>query len=110
MNVMVCAEGAAVISDEKIAAPVNEHFGRDEPKLTWERVDKMATLRVAASLQGPHRRSQRRALYVFGGWYLAAASAAMSIALCILSVVTSSSELTAEKAPLLMMTISTMAI
>ena len=62
------------------------------------------------TLPGPHRRSQRRALYVFGGWYLAAASAAMSIAVCILSVVTSSSELTAEKAPLLMMTISTMAI
>lgn len=86
------------------------HFDRDEPEFTWERADKTAALRACASLQGPDRRSQRRALHVFGGWYLAAASAATSIAECILSVVTSSSELTAEKAPLLMMTISTMAI
>jgi len=77
MNVTVYTEGTGVISDEKIAALVNEHFdlrpkgiiqmldllrpiyektasyghfGREEPEFTWERTDKAAALRAAAGL------------------------------------------------------------
>jgi S-adenosylmethionine synthetase len=79
MNVTVNTEGTGVISDEKIAALVNDHFdlrpkgiiqmldllrpiyektaayghfGRDEPEFTWERTDKAALLRHAAGLKG----------------------------------------------------------
>jgi S-adenosylmethionine synthetase len=78
MNVTVYTEGTGVISDEKIAALVNEHFdlrpkgiilmldllrpiyqktaayghfGREEPEFTWERTDKAAALRAAAGLK-----------------------------------------------------------
>ena len=78
MNVTVYTEGTGVISDEKIAALVNEHFdlrpkgiiqmlnllrpiyektaayghfGRDEPEFTWEATDKAAALRSAAGLR-----------------------------------------------------------
>jgi len=77
MNVTVNTQGTGVISDEKIAALVDEHFdlrpkgiilmldllrpiyektaayghfGRDEPELTWERTDRAAALRAAAGL------------------------------------------------------------
>ena len=77
MNVTVNTQGTGVISDEKIAALVNEHFdlrpkgiilmldllrpiyektaayghfGRDEPEFTWEKTDKAAALRAAAGL------------------------------------------------------------
>ncbi|MFZ5547390.1 MAG: methionine adenosyltransferase [Pseudomonadota bacterium] len=77
MNVTVYTEGTGVISDEKIAALVNEHFdlrpkgiikmldllrpiysktaayghfGREEPEFTWEATDKAAELRAAAGL------------------------------------------------------------
>ena len=77
MNVTVYTEGTGVISDDKIAALVNEHFdlrpkgiiqmldllrpiyqktaayghfGRDEPEFTWERTDKAKALRAAAGL------------------------------------------------------------
>ncbi|WP_397534548.1 methionine adenosyltransferase [Roseateles sp.] len=77
MNVTVYTEGTGVISDDKIAALVNEHFdlrpkgiiqmldllrpiysktaayghfGREEPEFTWERTDKAAALRAAAGL------------------------------------------------------------
>ena len=77
MNVTVNTQGTGVISDEKIAALVNEHFdlrpkgiiqmldllrpiyektaayghfGRDEPELTWERTDKAQALLAAAGL------------------------------------------------------------
>ena len=79
MNITVNTEGTGVISDEKIAALVNDHFdlrpkgiiqmldllrpiyektaayghfGRDEPEFTWERTDKAALLRNAAGLKG----------------------------------------------------------
>ena len=72
------ASSAGVISDEKIAALVNEHFdlrpkgiiqmlnllrpiyektaayghfGRDEPEFTWEATDKAQALRAAAGLK-----------------------------------------------------------
>jgi S-adenosylmethionine synthetase len=78
MNVTIYTEGTGVISDEKIAALVNEHFdlrpkgiiqmldllrpiyqktaayghfGREEPEFTWERTDKAAALRAAAGLK-----------------------------------------------------------
>lgn len=78
MNVTVYTEGTGVISDEKIAALVNEHFdlrpkgiiqildllrpiyrktaayghfGRDEPNFTWERTNLAATLRAATGLK-----------------------------------------------------------
>src|SRR6478609_9103236 len=78
MNVTVYTEGTGVISDEKIAALVNEHFdlrpkgiiqmldllrpiyektaayghfGREEPDFTWERTDKAAALRAAAGTE-----------------------------------------------------------
>ena len=77
MNVTVYTEGTGVISDDKIAALVNElfdlrpkgiiqmldllrpiyektaaygHFGREEPEFTWERTDKAQALRSAAGL------------------------------------------------------------
>ena len=77
MNVTVNTQGTGVISDEKIAALVDEHFdlrpkgiilmldllrpiyektaayghfGRDEPEFTWERTDRAAALRAAAGL------------------------------------------------------------
>ena len=77
MNITVNTEGTGVISDEKIAALVSEHFdlrpkgiiqmldllrpiysktaayghfGREEPEFTWERTDKAAALRAAAGL------------------------------------------------------------
>ncbi len=77
MNVTIYTEGTGVISDEKLAALVQEHFdlrpkgiiqmldllrpiyektaayghfGREEPEFTWERTDKAATLRAAAGL------------------------------------------------------------
>ncbi len=77
MNVTVYTEGTGVISDDKIAALVNEHFdlrpkgiiqmldllrpiysktaayghfGREEPEFTWERTDKAQALRAAAGL------------------------------------------------------------
>jgi S-adenosylmethionine synthetase len=75
MNITVNTEGTGVISDEKIAALVSEHFdlrpkgiiqmldllrpiysktaayghfGREEPEFTWERKDKAAALKAAA--------------------------------------------------------------
>ena len=75
MNITVNTEGTGVISDEKIAALVSEHFdlrpkgiiqmldllrpiysktaayghfGREEPEFTWERTDKAADLKAAA--------------------------------------------------------------
>ena len=77
INITVYTEGTGVISDEKIAELVHEHFdlrpkgivqmldllrpiyqktaayghfGREEPEFTWERTDKVATLRAAAGL------------------------------------------------------------
>ena len=77
INITVYTEGTGVISDDKIAALVNEHFdlrpkgivqmldllrpiytktaayghfGREEPEFTWERTDKAAELRAAAGL------------------------------------------------------------
>ena len=77
MNVTVYTEGTGVISDERIAALVQEHFdlrpkgiiqmldllrpiyektaayghfGREEPEFSWERTDKAAALRAAAGL------------------------------------------------------------
>ena len=77
MNVTVYTEGTGVMSDERLAALVNEHFdlrpkgivqmldllrpiyektaayghfGREEPEFTWERTDKAAALRAAAGL------------------------------------------------------------
>ena len=78
MNITVNTHGTGVISDDKIAALVAEHFdlrpkgiilmldllrpiyektaayghfGREEPEFTWERTDKAATLRAAAGLK-----------------------------------------------------------
>jgi len=75
MNITVNTEGTGVISDEKIAALVSEHFdlrpkgiiqmldllrpiysktaayghfGREEPEFTWELTDKAAALKAAA--------------------------------------------------------------
>ena len=77
MNITVYTEGTGVISDERLAELVREHFdlrpkgiiqmldllrpiyqrtaayghfGRDEPDFTWERTDKAATLRAAAGI------------------------------------------------------------
>ncbi|MRV75760.1 methionine adenosyltransferase [Duganella sp. FT92W] len=77
INITVYTEGTGVVSDEKIAALVQEHFdlrpkgivqmldllrpiyaktaayghfGREEPEFTWERTDKAAILRAAAGL------------------------------------------------------------
>ncbi len=78
MNVTVYTEGTGVMSDDKLAALINEHFdlrpkgiiimldllrpiyeqtaayghfGRNEPNFTWERTDKVAALRAAAGLK-----------------------------------------------------------
>ena len=78
MNITINTEGTGVISDDQIAALVNEHFdlrpkgiiqmldllrpiytktaayghfGRDEPDFTWERTNMAATLRAAAGLK-----------------------------------------------------------
>ena len=77
MNITVYTEGTGLISDEKIAELVREHFdlrpkgiiqmldllrpiyektaayghfGREEPEFSWERTDKAAALRAAAGL------------------------------------------------------------
>jgi S-adenosylmethionine synthetase len=77
MNITVNTMGTGVVSDEKIAALVSEHFdlrpkgiiqmldllrpiyqktaayghfGREEPDFTWERTDKAALLKDAAGL------------------------------------------------------------
>ena len=77
MNITVYTEGTGVVSDERLAELVREHFdlrpkgiiqmldllrpiyqrtaayghfGRDEPDFTWERTDKAATMRAAAGL------------------------------------------------------------
>ena len=77
INITVYTEGSGVISDEKIAQLVQEHFdlrpkgivqmldllrpiytktaayghfGREEPEFSWERTDKAAILRAAAGL------------------------------------------------------------
>lgn len=77
INITIYTEGTGVISDEKIAELVREHFdlrpkgivqmldllrpiytksaayghfGRDEPEFSWERTDKAAALRAAAGL------------------------------------------------------------
>jgi S-adenosylmethionine synthetase len=77
MNITVNTEGTGVISDDKLAALVAEHFdlrpkgiiqmldllrpiysktaayghfGRDEPDFTWERTDRAAALKAAAGL------------------------------------------------------------
>jgi S-adenosylmethionine synthetase len=77
INITVYTEGTGVISDEKIAQLVQDHFdlrpkgivqmldllrpiyaktaayghfGREEPEFTWERTDKAAILRAAAGL------------------------------------------------------------
>src|SRR3954467_15190632 len=79
INVTVYTEGTGVISDEKIAQIVQQHFdlrprgiiamldllrpiyaktaayghfGREEPEFTWETTDKVAVLRDAAGLKG----------------------------------------------------------
>jgi S-adenosylmethionine synthetase len=78
INITVYTEGTGVISDDKIAELVMEHFdlrpkgivlmldllrpiyqktaayghfGREEPEFTWERTDKVAVLRDAAGLK-----------------------------------------------------------
>ena len=77
MNITVYTEGTGVVSDEKLAELINEHFdlrpkgiinmlnllrpiyektaayghfGRDEPEFTWEATDKAQALRAAAGL------------------------------------------------------------
>jgi len=84
INVTVYTEGTGVISDEKIAHLVQQHFdlrprgivqmldllrpiyaktaayghfGREEPEFTWEATDKVALLREAAGLKGEHKRA-----------------------------------------------------
>jgi S-adenosylmethionine synthetase len=78
MNITVNTEGTGVISDDKIATLVAEHFdlrpkgiiqmldllrpiytktaayghfGREEPEFTWERTDKAAALKAAAGVK-----------------------------------------------------------
>ena len=77
MNITVYTEGTGVVSDERIAALVREHFdlrpkgiiqmldllrpiyektaayghfGREEPEFSWEKTDKAQALRAAAGL------------------------------------------------------------
>jgi S-adenosylmethionine synthetase len=77
MNITVNTQGTGLISDEKIATLINEHFdlrpkgiiqmldllrpiyektaayghfGREEPEFTWERTDKAQFLKAAAGL------------------------------------------------------------
>jgi len=79
INITVYTEGTGVVSDEKIAELVHDHFdlrprgiikmldllrpiyqktaayghfGREEPEFTWEATDKVAALRDAAGLKG----------------------------------------------------------
>jgi S-adenosylmethionine synthetase len=79
INITVYTEGTGVVSDEKIAQLVHDHFdlrprgiikmldllrpiyqktaayghfGREEPEFTWEATDKVAVLRDAAGLKG----------------------------------------------------------
>jgi S-adenosylmethionine synthetase len=79
INITVYTEGTGVVSDEKIAELVHDHFdlrprgiikmldllrpiyqktaayghfGREEPEFTWEATDKVAVLREAAGLKG----------------------------------------------------------
>jgi S-adenosylmethionine synthetase len=79
INITVYTEGTGVVSDEKIAQLVHDHFdlrprgiikmldllrpiyqktaayghfGREEPEFTWEATDKVAALRDAAGLKG----------------------------------------------------------
>jgi S-adenosylmethionine synthetase len=79
MNVTIYTEGTGVISDDKIAALVQQHFdlrpkgivqmlnllrpiyaktaayghfGREDPDFTWEATDRAAMLRDAAGLKG----------------------------------------------------------
>ncbi len=84
MNITVYTEGTGVVSDERLAELVREHFdlrpgiiqmldllrpihqrtaacshGRDEPDFTWERTDKATTLRAAAM----HKSRDLRAAY-----------------------------------------------
>ncbi|UUZ51264.1 methionine adenosyltransferase domain-containing protein [Massilia sp. B-10] len=93
INITVYTEGTGVISDEKIAALVMEHFdlrpkgivqmldllrpiyqksaayghfGREEPEFTWERTDKVALLRAEAQpvlKKAKRARPSRRALF-----------------------------------------------
>jgi S-adenosylmethionine synthetase len=78
INITIYTEGTGVVSDEKLAELVHEHFdlrpkgivqmldllrpiytksaayghfGREEPEFTWERTDKSAILRAAAGLK-----------------------------------------------------------
>jgi S-adenosylmethionine synthetase len=89
MNVTVYTEGTGKISDEAIAALVNDHFdlrpkgivrmldllrpiyrktaayghfGRDEPEFTWEATDKADALRAAAGLSGSARSARETAV------------------------------------------------
>jgi S-adenosylmethionine synthetase len=84
INVTVYTEGTGVISDDKIAHIVQQHFdlrprgiiamldllrpiysktaayghfGREEPEFTWEATDKVAILRDAAGLKGETKRA-----------------------------------------------------
>ena len=79
MNITVYTEGTGVISDERIAALINEHFdlrpkgivtmldllrpiyektaayghfGREEKAFTWERTDRKGALQAAAGRKG----------------------------------------------------------
>jgi S-adenosylmethionine synthetase len=84
INVTVYTEGTGVISDDKIAQLIQQHFdlrpkgivkmldllrpiyaktaayghfGREEPEFSWETTDKAALLRDAAGLKGEHKRT-----------------------------------------------------
>src|SRR6188474_2583445 len=88
MNITVYTEGTGVISDEKIAALIHEHFdlrpkgivkmldllrpiyqktaayghfGREEPEFSWEATDKAALLREAAGLKGEVKKAMATA-------------------------------------------------
>jgi S-adenosylmethionine synthetase len=83
INVTIYTEGTGVVSDERIAQLVQEHFdlrprgimqmldllrpiyaktaayghfGREEPEFTWEATDKAQLLREAGGLKGEHKR------------------------------------------------------
>ena len=84
INVTVYTEGTGVISDDRIALLIQQHFdlrpkgivkmldllrpiyaktaayghfGREEPEFSWEATDKVALLRDAAGLKGEHKRT-----------------------------------------------------
>src|SRR6188474_2204534 len=88
INITVYTEGTGVISDEKIAQLVQEHFdlrpkgivkmldllrpiyqktaayghfGREEPEFSWEATDKAALLREAAGLKGEVKKAMATA-------------------------------------------------